>query len=149
MSELAALKEIVDSNLYMTLATADADGRPWAAPVWFAHADYTRFVWVSKPEARHSQNLAVRPEAGIVIFDSTVSEGAAQAVYLEAQAEQLGEDEAAREIQVFSRRSQAAGWPEWSAEQVLPPAPLRLYRANATAHFLLGDNDERVAVSLG
>jgi hypothetical protein len=34
-------------------------------------------------------------------------------------------------------------------EQVLPPASLRLYRANATAHFLLGDNDERVAVSLG
>jgi pyridoxine/pyridoxamine 5'-phosphate oxidase len=149
MSEHAALKGIVDSNLYMTLATADADGRPWAAPVWFAHADYTRFVWVSKPEARHSQNLAVRPETGIVIFDSTVSEGAAQAVYLEAQAEQLGEDEAAREIAVFSRRSQGAGWPEWTVEQVLPPAPLRLYRANATAHFLLGDNDERVAVSLG
>jgi Pyridoxamine 5'-phosphate oxidase len=32
--ELAAVaREIIDANRYMTLATADGDGRPWAAPV--------------------------------------------------------------------------------------------------------------------
>ena len=30
----ASAKEIVDANQYMTLATADEDGLPWAAPVW-------------------------------------------------------------------------------------------------------------------
>jgi predicted pyridoxine 5'-phosphate oxidase superfamily flavin-nucleotide-binding protein len=34
-------RSIVDSNRYMTLATADESGRPWASPVWFAHAGYT------------------------------------------------------------------------------------------------------------
>ena len=29
-------RRIIDANSYMTLATADADGRPWATPVWFA-----------------------------------------------------------------------------------------------------------------
>ena len=32
--ERAALaRGIADTNLYMTLATADRDGRPWASPV--------------------------------------------------------------------------------------------------------------------
>ena len=66
---------IIDANRYMTLATADGDGRPWASPVWYAHQGYTDLYWVSRPEARHSRNLAVRPEVSIVIFDSTVPEG--------------------------------------------------------------------------
>jgi Pyridoxamine 5'-phosphate oxidase len=58
-------RDIIDSNAYMTLATADENGRPWASPVWYAH-----FYWVSSPEARHSRNLAARSEVGVVIFDS-------------------------------------------------------------------------------
>lgn len=32
----AIARAIVDSNAYMTLATADETGRPWASPVWYA-----------------------------------------------------------------------------------------------------------------
>jgi hypothetical protein len=47
--DLAVLaREIIDANRYMTLATADGEGRPWAAPVWYAHRGYTDFLWVSK-----------------------------------------------------------------------------------------------------
>src|SRR5688500_9495102 len=62
-------RTIIDSNAYMTLATADGDGRPWASPVWYAAAGYAEFYWVSSPEARHSRNLAARPEVSIVIFE--------------------------------------------------------------------------------
>jgi nitroimidazol reductase NimA-like FMN-containing flavoprotein (pyridoxamine 5'-phosphate oxidase superfamily) len=79
-SDLAATREIVESNLYVTLATADAEGRPWASPVWFAHEGYRDFLWVSRPGARHSRNLAARPELALVIFDSTAAEGDAAAV---------------------------------------------------------------------
>src|SRR6266511_754336 len=82
-------RDIIDSNRYMTLATADGDGRPWAAPVWYAHEGYSDFLWVSRPEARHSRNLTSRPGLAIVIFDSTVLVGGAQVVYLEAVAEEL------------------------------------------------------------
>jgi predicted pyridoxine 5'-phosphate oxidase superfamily flavin-nucleotide-binding protein len=34
-------RRIIDANSYATLATADADGRPWATPVWFAERDRT------------------------------------------------------------------------------------------------------------
>ena len=64
----------------MTLGTADESGRPWVSPVWFAHSGYREFFWVSSPDARHSINLAARPEVGIVMFDSQVSPAEAEAV---------------------------------------------------------------------
>jgi pyridoxine/pyridoxamine 5'-phosphate oxidase len=145
----ADARRIIDSNLYMTLATADAEGRPWASPVWFAHEGYTSFVWVSKPQARHSQNIATRPRTAIVIFDSTAGMGAAEGVYVEAEATQLDGAEEERYIGVFTSRSEALGWPSWSVEDVRPPAALRLYRATASAQFLLGPNDQRIPVTPG
>ena len=147
--QAAIARDLIDSSQYLTLATADADGRPWASPVWFAHEDHMRFIWVSRPEVRHSGNLAARPDAGIVIFDSTVPMGSGQAVYVEATVEQLrGEDEE-RGIEVFSARSEALGGAAWAPADVRDPAPLRLYRATASAHYVLGARDERVPVSLG
>jgi nitroimidazol reductase NimA-like FMN-containing flavoprotein (pyridoxamine 5'-phosphate oxidase superfamily) len=76
---------------YMTLATADADGVPWASPVWYARPDEATFLWVSDPEARHSRNIAANPRIALVIFDSTVTPSAAQALYVAALAEQTTE----------------------------------------------------------
>jgi Pyridoxamine 5'-phosphate oxidase len=70
----------------MTLGTADETGRPWASPVYFAHADYREFVWVSKPGARHSRNIAARPEVGIVVFDSHAPIETGGGVYMSATA---------------------------------------------------------------
>jgi nitroimidazol reductase NimA-like FMN-containing flavoprotein (pyridoxamine 5'-phosphate oxidase superfamily) len=145
----AVAREIIDANLYLTLATADGDGRPWATPVWYAHDGYTDLFWVSRPDARHSRNLAVRPEVGIVIFDSTVPEGNGQAVYVEALAEELDGVERDEGIAVVSRRSEAQGASEWGVADVTGPAPLRLYRARASAHFVLAADDRRLAVRLG
>ena len=139
-------QEILDHNLYMTLATADAEGRPWASPVWFALEGYRDFLWVSRPDARHSRNVAVRPELALVIFDSTAAPGDAGAVYVEGRGEELGGQELGRAIAVCSRRSEASGLAAWSAADVTAPAPHRLYRATASAHFLLGGNDQRIEV---
>ena len=148
--DLAAVaREIIDANRYLTLATADGDGRPWAAPVWYAHEGYTDFLWVSRPEARHSRNLASRPGLAIVIFDSTVPVGGAQAVYVEALAEELSGAERERGIAIYSRRSQAHGAGEWRGADVIAPAPHRLYRARASEHFVLQANDRRTLVQLG
>jgi nitroimidazol reductase NimA-like FMN-containing flavoprotein (pyridoxamine 5'-phosphate oxidase superfamily) len=149
MSATNAARELIDTNRYMTLATADDDGRPWASPVWFAHSDYRELFWVSKPEARHSRNLAERPEVGIVIFDSSVPVGGAQAVYLEATAKELTDaDELHRAIETFSRRSIAQGAEEWTSDDVTGSAKLRLYRAISSAQFVLDDEDRRRAVEL-
>ena len=144
-----AARDIIDANRYMTLATADGDGLPWATPVWFAHEGYTDFLWVSRPEARHSRNLASRSELAIVIFDSTVPVGGAQAVYAEALAAELVGAELEHAVAIYSRRSEAHGAGEWRRADVVAPAPHRLYRARASKHFVLGANDRRVPVRLG
>ena len=134
--------------MYMTLATADENGRPWASPVWYAPVRDTEFLWVSDLQTRHSRNIAVRPEIAIVIFDSTVPVGAAEALYVEAVAEQLSGDGLGRAVATYSERSQASGSRPWHREDVLPPAVFRLYRATASALSVAGPDDERLAVRL-
>jgi pyridoxine/pyridoxamine 5'-phosphate oxidase len=141
-------KGIIESNRYMTLATADTAGRPWASPVWFATDDYRDFFCVSSPETRHSRNIAARPDVAIVFFDSQALVGSPAAVYVSANAAELTGDELDAGIGVFSRRSQAQGLPEWTRDDVRAPAGHRLYRASASEHFVLTSGDERAAVRI-
>jgi nitroimidazol reductase NimA-like FMN-containing flavoprotein (pyridoxamine 5'-phosphate oxidase superfamily) len=152
-SDLAAVaRSIVDSNLYMTLATADETGRPWASPVWFAHQGYAEYYWVSEPDARHSRNLRARPDLAAVIFDSGVAVGTGQAVYVEATARELTGAEVEQGIELFSQVSQDQGAPAWSVEDVLAPAAHRLYQASVAQCFVLDPQvhgvDERTSVTL-
>jgi hypothetical protein len=142
-------RAIVDSSWYMTLATADAGGKPWASPVWFAHDGYREFFWASKPEVRHSTNLAVRPQVGIVIFDSTVGSGGAQAVYLDAEASELHGADRDRALALYSRRSVEFGEEEWTVANVTAPAAHRLFRAVPSEQFVLDTTDRRIPVILG
>jgi hypothetical protein len=147
--DLAAVaRAIIDGNSYLTIATADAAGRPWASPVWYAHAGYREFFWVSSPAARHSRNLAERPQAGVVIFDSRAPIGNPQAVYLTVTASEVPGDRLGQSIDVFSARSQSHGARKWTPADVREPAPHRLYRATASEFFLLDGFDQRIAVEV-
>jgi len=127
-----AARRVLDAITYMTLATADAAGRPWATPVWFAERDLREFIWVSRFETRHSRNVTERPEVSIAIFDSTVAVGGAIAVYVEATAEELAEGDLPGPLEVFNERSVAQGLRAWRPSDVSGFAPHRLYRATAS-----------------
>jgi nitroimidazol reductase NimA-like FMN-containing flavoprotein (pyridoxamine 5'-phosphate oxidase superfamily) len=141
-------RAIVDANLYMVLGTADADGRPWAVPVYFAHSGYREFLWVSEPGARHSRNLEANDAVSIVIFDSTVPINTGNGVYMSAVAEELGEAQREEALEIYSRRTLSHGGREWTVEDVLAPAHLRLYRATATEQYVLDENDDRLPLAL-
>jgi Pyridoxamine 5'-phosphate oxidase len=146
-------KGIIESNRYMVLGTADDAGLPWATPVWFAQAEYRRFVWVSSPDRRHSRNVNARPEVSIVIFDSQVAVGSARAVYMSARAEELSGADLEREVEFFDAAGQAQGLTRrWTLEDMLAPAPYRLYRATVSQHWVLDPDsrpDDRAEVTLG
>jgi hypothetical protein len=145
------VRDIIEANRYLVLATADAAGRPWSTPVYFAHLGFTEFFWVSSPDVTHSRNIAVRPEVGIAVFDSQAAIGTGQGVYMSAAAAMLEGRETARGIEAFSRRSVAHGGPEWASEAVRPGAGVRLYRATADSHWILakdGRPDHRIPVPL-
>ena len=146
-------RQILASNLYMTLATADDAGRPWASPVWYAAApDWTELFWVSRPQTRHSRNLEARPELAIVIFDSTAAVYTGQAVYNDATAGIVPEEDLERGVGIFAERSREEG-EDWTIADVQAPAELRLYRAVVHERWILDPDpdagDRRVPVRLG
>lgn len=120
----------------MTLGTTEPDHRPRLSPVYFNHVDYRDFYWVSSPTARHSTNIAARPEVAIVIFDSTDAVGEGKAVYVSAQASVVPDDELPQRCaeafaQVGPGRARA-----FEPHELTGDADLRLYRAHAISHDL-------------
>ena len=150
MSLTDSARAIIDANSYMTLGTADAEGRPWVSPVWFSTADPRELFWVSDPDARHSRNIAARPQVAAVIFDSHAPIDTGEGVYMTALAEQLEAGEARdRALAVFSRRSVAQGGREWTSADLSAPAAQRLYRAAVFEHSLVDRHAVRTPVRIG
>ncbi|HLM65097.1 MAG TPA: pyridoxamine 5'-phosphate oxidase family protein [Acidimicrobiales bacterium] len=135
--DLTALaRAIIDANVYMVLGTADPGGRPWVSPVFYAPHGYGELYWISSPDVTHSRNLAGRPEAGIVVFDSRAPVGTGQAVYIAASAGVVADTQLADALQHYP------GHPDRGGRQMTPddlraPATYRLYRATVSAHSVL------------
>ncbi len=106
---------------------------------------------MSHPEARHSQNIAVRPQIALVVFDSTVAPGHGQAVYMSATAEQVTDPAAIeRGLGVFNAKAARQDIGDWGVDRVTGEARLRLYRASVHEHWILDPDspyDVRVGVS--
>ncbi len=118
-------RRVIDSNQFMTIGTADEEGVPWVSPVWYAPAEYREFFWVSDPEARHSRNIAARPQVAIVIFDSHEA-GGWKAVYVSATAGEVTGADVERGIELFNRKSVDRGLREWTASgSTWSPRPSR------------------------
>jgi hypothetical protein len=102
---------------------------------------------VSSSEALHSQNIARRPDISIVVFDSQVPIGAAEAAYMSAGAKEIADSDLELCAEIYSGRlPEARGF---GPEQLRAPALLRLYRATMAQHSILirgGDPDHRRGV---
>lgn len=150
----AVIREILDANLYMVIGTADGSGQPWANPVYFTAFDYRELQWVSHPDARHSENIAVRPEIAVVVYDSHAVPNEGQAVYMEAHAAEMTDSldfEQTLERFNYARYAEPTqhGLTVFDADAVRAPRSLRLYRAVVTQHYILEpDVDRRMPVDI-
>lgn len=127
-------RAIIDRNHYMTLGTANADGEPWASPVYFVADGYSTFYWISSLEATQVRNIAVRPRVGIVVFNSQQEPGTGEAVYMAATAAELTGAELDRGLEIYL--SDAAPLSK-GPEHFRPPGRYRVYRATVSEHSML------------
>lgn len=125
-------RAIIDGNVYMTLGTANADGEPWASPVYYVADGYFDFYWISAPEATQVRNIAVRPRVGIVVFNSQQEPGTGEAVYMSATAKKLEGEELDRGIEIYLATAPARKSPEH-----LRSARYGVYRARVSEHSML------------
>ena len=98
-------KKIIADNIYMTIASASLDGKPWVSPVFFAYDDSYNLYWVSDKNSRHSNLIRENKKVAVVIFNSKVPEGEGDGVYVDAQAVELNDVREAKEaMSILSAR---------------------------------------------
>ena len=141
--------DVLAHTAYVVLATADADGNPWATPVWFAHEGLDRVFWVSWPGSRHSELLEARPAVALTVFDSTATPGEGTAFYATATARRVPDDQLDEGLEVYNAESKAQGLDGFTRERLNGEARLRLYVAEITEAWVLdqdAQHDQRTAV---
>jgi hypothetical protein len=133
---------ILDTTRYLVLGTADADGHPWTSPVYFASAGVREYYWMSATHARHSRNLAARPQVSIVVFDSSVPPYHGRAVYAAGEAHEVSGDDLGRALDAYPGPS-GRGAGTVAREDVTGPSPYRMYRALARDLWVLCPREPR------
>ena len=124
-------KDLIDNNRYMTLGTANQDGRPWTSPVYFAAAGLREYYWTSVADAEHSRNLKERPQVSLVVFDSTVPAYHGRAVYVAGEAKELDGTDLERGLEIYPGPEDRGG-ASLTRDDVTGASPYRLYRATAS-----------------
>jgi hypothetical protein len=120
---LGRAAEVLRTIVYPTIATADAQARPWNSPVYAVLDADLNIYWASDKQSQHSQNVRRNHEVFIVYYDSTVVPGQGAGVYFSATAVELSEPE---DIRVAARLVDGGdgGAAEYSGNAVC-----RVYRA--------------------
>lgn len=134
------LLTIIFESKFLSLATADAKGRPWVSPLVYGCDEQLRFYWASARDARHSVNVSANPCAALAIYDSRqIPNIAIQGFYAEGPVEELQEAELDHATRIFY------GWRypvvHILAEKLKGPkhffgdSPRRMYRLNTTQTY--------------
>src|SRR3990167_5669145 len=93
MNNVKLAKDILEINIYCTLATSSHFGRPWAAPLYYALDDKYNFYFISKPHTLHSRHIKINPHIALAIFDSHQPEGIGNGVQIAGKAYELKNSE--------------------------------------------------------
>jgi hypothetical protein len=132
---VAMARRVIDQNLYVTIGSATSNGDPWVTPVYFTPVDHHEILWVSSPAATHSRNIEARPLVRLVVFDSGVEIGQAEAVYMSARAAQVPDEEVPSGARAFAARRPDRT--TFTTEELTGDGDLRLYRARVLEHSVL------------
>jgi len=120
MSDLVdELTRLLFESSFMTVATTDGDGLPWATPVEFVCDEDMRFYWISRVDARHSQNVRGNCHAALAIYDSRQKAGinaAVQGLYARGQVDEF------RPCELSAVQPALQQWLEWRGERRAPPS---------------------------
>lgn len=123
-------KKIISENIYMTIATATKDGRPWISPVFFAYNENYNLFWVSNKDSLHSRLVRDNPQVAIVIFNSQAPEGEGDGVYFESTVIELEDkNEIKQAIELLGKRVTKEEFKVKRIEEVTSEGVWKIYRA--------------------
>lgn len=123
-------KQIIEENIYCTIASASTKGEPWISPVFFAYDQDYNIYWVSNKDAKHSQLIRSNPQIAIVIFNSQAAEGKGDGVYVEAEPQELvNEEDIKKAIEALNKRVTKDQFRVKRLQDVTKDGVWRIYKA--------------------
>ncbi len=144
-------RQIVDGNKYMVLATADRNGMPWAAPVFYVHDTKYNLYFLSAIDARHSENIAANPNVALTIFNSTSPVGVTDGVQISGKASLVEEKDLKYVIDIYYKKlfpdSGIPSESRYRVEDYSKPSEFRFYRIEIVESYVTGE-ERRVKVDL-
>ena len=141
-SNVKKARGIIEKILYITIATASKDGKPWNSPVYSAFDEDYNFYWASWRENQHSKNIKENNQVFIVIYDSTVPEGTGEGVYIKAKAYELGDEkEIEHALSYLDGRANKKKDPKTRVAQFQGDKPRRVYKAVLEKVWINGEGD--------
>lgn len=132
---------------YITIATIHTRisgrpiSRPWNSPVYSAFDPGYNFYWISDRHSQHSKNIRENPHVFLVIYNSTIPEGAGigRGVYIQAQARELSDPgEIAHAHQLLASR---VGKTSRTPDHFLGNMPRRIYQATPERAWVNDDGE--------
>lgn len=130
---------IIQTILYINIASITPDGKPWNSPVYCAFDRDLNFYWLSWKLNQHSKNIRNNPSVFVTIYDSTVLAGTGIGVYLEGKAYELKNPKdiflGIKEVYKREKRSPR------EVIQFLKKFPRRAYKFVPEKAWINGDGD--------
>ena len=123
-----------DVHTAMTLATADASGRPSARMVLLKEADARGFVFYTNVESRKGEDLAANPHASLVFHWKTLK----RQVRIDGTAERVADEDADAYFATRPRGSQIAAWASDQSRPIASRLELERRMVRYTARFGAG-----------
>lgn len=123
-----------DVHTAMTLATADASGRPSARMVLLKEADARGFVFYTNVESRKGEDLAANPHASLVFHWKTLK----RQVRIDGTAERVADGDADAYFATRPRGSQIAAWASDQSRPIASRLELERRMVRYTARFGAG-----------
>lgn len=120
-------KEIIDSIKYVTIASVTKDGLPWNSPIFSAYDEDYNFYWGTHKDSQKAKNIRANGNVFLTIYDSTVSPGTGEGVYVKATAHEVTEPNEVKRVFELLKKRHATSF--WDFAAVQGDGPIRLYKA--------------------
>lgn len=142
-------RHVIETNNYVTVATTDNEGNPWAAPVFFAYDKDYNLYFLSAVDSRHAENLAQNPNIAAVIFDSTSPVGQSDGVQLEGKVIPVERKAVAKVINIYCKRlfpnSDVPATERYIPDEYSGASEFRFFKITIVKAYTTGE-DRRVEV---
>ncbi len=110
-------REIIETNQYVTIASANKHGEPWISPVVYSYDKNWDLYFVSIPSSKHCQNFHDNQKVSLAIFDSHQLWGEGVGLQIEAACSEVTPQESHKALTEFFKRKFPYGNPSHNPKE--------------------------------